>query len=82
LQKKLREQQVAASVIADVLAEVLPSDRELELALRAGRQRWSRLQDDDRMANEARVYRFLVGRGFPALVARRAAREGRRPDAE
>ena len=68
---------VAADVVGEALAERLPPERERELALQLARRRWERLAagepgDPARLA--ARLYRFLVGRGFRPEVAEEAAR--------
>ncbi len=76
---KLRERGVPAEVARRAVAEVLPPERERAEALAAARRRWAREARRDPRA-EARVVRYLLGRGFPAALARRAVAEAA-PDA-
>lgn len=75
LENKLREKQVDAQVAAAAAAAILDSATEKELALTAARARWSRARGGDLRKAEARIVRFLVGRGFPIQVAAGAARQ-------
>ncbi|MFH1843412.1 MAG: regulatory protein RecX [bacterium] len=79
---RLHERQVAPDVVDAVVAELLPADLELELALVASRQRWAKIPGPADRNNEARVFRFLLNSGFPAGTARRAARDGAEPSAD
>jgi len=76
---RLRERRVTPAVVDAVVAELLPSELEAELALTASRQRWAKIRGPADRDNEARVLRFLLSRGFPAGTARRAARDGAEP---
>jgi SOS response regulatory protein OraA/RecX len=77
LQAQLRQRRVPAAVAEAVIAEILPAEREAELALGASRRRWARLDGAMESAARAKVFRFLVSRGFPRSVARRAAEQGK-----
>ncbi len=79
LQAKLHQQGVPASVVGEVLAQLLTSQREEELALAASQQRWARMSGTTGPAAEAKVYRFLLNRGFSPTLARKAARQGAAP---
>jgi len=75
---KLRERGVDATVADEVVAAELPADRERELALAAAALRWRREKGPRDRRAEARVARFLAGRGFPAPLCREAMRETKR----
>jgi regulatory protein len=75
LEKKLREKRVEPAVAARVAAEALDSATEKELALQAARVKWGRERGSDRRKSEAKVMRYLMGRGFPAQVASQAVRQ-------
>jgi len=79
LEAKLREKGVPAALAHDVAAEALDSETEEELADRAARQRWRRLGGASDRRAEARVVRFLQGRGFDVSRAWRATRRTRPP---
>jgi regulatory protein len=87
LQQKLREKNVAAEVAQAVPAEILDQETEKELAIQAAQARWKRerrsARGQDLRKAEARVTRYLLGRGFPTGVAMNAARrEKPQPDEE
>ncbi len=71
---KLRDQSVQAEAIESVLQDLMPAEREADLALLAARSRWARESEVGDPRSEARVMRFLMSRGFGASLARRAAR--------
>jgi regulatory protein len=73
LRAQLRSQGVTAEVADKVLSDLLPTDREVELAHRAGRERWRKLAKAESPGATAKVYRFLLGRGFSPALARQAA---------
>lgn len=75
LEKKLREKRVDFAVAAAVASEMLDTATEMELALIAARVKWGRERGTDRRKSEARVMRYLLGRGFPAHVAGQAVRQ-------
>jgi regulatory protein len=83
LEKKLRDKGVDAALAAAVPAEILDAATEQELALAAAQARWRRQgtvpAGDQRRRAEARVIRYLVGRGFSPTTAidacKQAARE-------
>jgi SOS response regulatory protein OraA/RecX len=74
LEAKLREKQVPGALAAEVAAEVLDDETESELAARAARLRWQRMRGQTDAKALAKVVRHLMGRGFPAGLANRAAR--------
>ncbi len=87
LQQKLREKKVAPEVAQAVPAEILDQETERELAIQAAQARWKResrsVRGQDLRKAEARVTRYLLGRGFPTGVAMNAARgEKPQPDEE
>jgi len=75
LVQKLREKRVSTEVARAVAAEILDRETEVELASRAAAKRWERLRGTADLKAEAKVVRFLMGRGFDAGLANRAARE-------
>nr|MEE4267323.1 regulatory protein RecX [Candidatus Krumholzibacteria bacterium] len=83
LQQKLREKKVAPEVAQSVPAEILDQETERELAVQAAQARWKRERRSPRGQDlrkaEARVTRYLLGRGFPTGVAMNAAR-GEKPE--
>ena len=74
LEKKLWEKRVARDLTKTVPAEMLDTETEKELAQVAARTRWKREIGKDRRKSEAKVTRYLLGRGFPVGVAARAVR--------
>ena len=70
---RLAQKRVATAVAEAVVAEILSSERERELALQAGRDRWARVRDPVDPGAEAKVARFLQSRGFAPTLARRVA---------
>jgi SOS response regulatory protein OraA/RecX len=74
LLSKLTAQGVAEDVAKVTVEKILSSEREFELAMEAGRRRWAREAHPIGAAQEAKVVRFLKGRGFLPALARRAAR--------
>lgn len=79
---KLRGQQVPAAIAGEVVAEVLDPDREAELARVAAAGRWRRTAGRESRQAEAKVIRFLQGRGFALGLAVHAARATKpEPDA-
>jgi SOS response regulatory protein OraA/RecX len=74
LEMKLREKRVDPEVAAAVPGEVLDQETEQELAMNAARARWEREKGRDRRKAEARIIRYLVGRGFNTGLAARACR--------
>jgi len=79
LQAKLHREGVPTSVVGEVLDQLLTPQREEELALAASRKRWARIPTTTGPTAEAKVYRFLLNRGFSRSTARKAAREGAAP---
>ena len=77
LEKKLREKRVVPEIARAVAEEILDADREKELALEAAGRRWLREGQADQRKAEARIIRFLMGRGFPAGIAGQAVRRMR-----
>ena len=77
LVKKLREKGVPAALAADVVAAIVPRERERELAVAAAEKRWRREQACDERAR-SRVLRFLASRGFSTELAYDAMRRTER----
>lgn len=77
---RLRSHQVPSAVAQRVVAEVLDSAQEQELAWVAAAARWKRAREPHDRAALAKVIRFVIGRGFSPSVAHAAAR-GTWPDA-
>ena len=73
LRAKLSAKGIAAELAQSVVAAELPRERERELASAAAAQRWRRERGPSDHAAKARVARFIVGRGFPAPLAREVA---------
>ena len=73
LRAKLRAKGIAAELAKNVVAAELPRERERELALAAAARRWRRERGPSDHTTKARVARFVVGRGFPAPLAREVA---------
>ena len=73
LRAKLSAKGIAAELAQSVVAAELPRERERELALAAAAQRWRRERGPSDQIAKARVARFVVGRGFPAPLAREVA---------
>lgn len=82
LENKLREKRIDPAVAAAVAAEFLDNDTEKELALAAARTRWRRERGTDPRKAEAKIVRYLAGRGFPIQVAAGAARQAGREHQE
>ena len=78
LEKKLREKRVAAEIAAMVPGQILDLETEGELALVAARSRWRRERDSDRRKAEAKVIRYLMGRGFSVGTASKAVNQVQR----
>ncbi len=74
LRARLAAQGVGAADAQAALSSVLPPGVEAEQARCAAAKRWRRLEERGPAA-QAKVARFLVARGFPPALARRAARE-------
>lgn len=81
LQSKLIQKQVPAAVAREAAEAVLSSAEEADLALEAARRRWARVGGQADRRAEAKVVRFLAGRGFDTGLACRAARRTRPVDA-
>jgi len=73
LRAKLQRQGVPAEIVTTVVEDLIPPERELELALAAGQRRWQREPAQGGRRSEARVIRFLLSRGFSTTLARQAA---------
>jgi SOS response regulatory protein OraA/RecX len=85
LVSKLRGQHVPGPVAAAAADTVLDSEQESELARTAARTKWRRTNGPDVRKNEAKVIRFLQGRGFSlgqAISAARATKPGHEPTEE
>ncbi len=74
LEGKLRQKQVPGDLAAAVAAEILDEETEAALAVRAARARWQRMRGASDTKALAKVVRYLLGRGFHAGLANRAAR--------
>jgi len=77
---KLRRKQVAVSIAQEAVSEILGSDDECERAERAAAKRWRRITGPVDRKAEAKLVRFLMGRGFDASLANRAVRRTRPPE--
>lgn len=73
LRHELLEKGVDRVVVERTIDDAYDGDREIELARTAARGKASRLARDDRA--RARLYRFLLGRGFSREVASNAVNE-------
>jgi len=75
LRSRLFEQRVSRDCIERAIEQELSDELEAELASKAAARRWQRFpgQSAD-FATVAKVVRFLVGRGFPVGLAKKAAR--------
>lgn len=81
LEQKLRGKLIPAQIAAEVVAENLDLETEVELAHRAAEWKWKRARGTlDRKAEE-KVARYLMGRGFGAGLAWKAVRANK-PDPE
>jgi SOS response regulatory protein OraA/RecX len=79
LSAKLRERGIDPAVIAETVLAELPEEREAQLAREAATRRWLREGGSRDRRSEARVARFLAGRGFPTGLCREVARRTRPP---
>ncbi|MFH2054273.1 MAG: regulatory protein RecX [bacterium] len=77
LENKLRQKRVPFAVAAAAAADSLSGAEELEMARSAARSQWRKLRGPADRRAEARVQRFLLGRGFDPGTAARALRETR-----
>lgn len=79
LVQKLRGQGVPGEIATRAARDVLSCGREAELAREAAGRKWSQVgpgsDRDERRRREAKVIRFLQGRGFATGVAVAATRE-------
>ena len=82
LENKLREKRVSKEMASTVPSEILDTETEKELALKAARDRWPRVSGLEKRKAEARITRFLIGRGFPVGVARQAVRQVQNEDGQ
>lgn len=74
---KLWRKRVPRAVAQAAADTVLDAEREQKLAERAAAARWRRLSGPADRAAEAKVIRFLIGRGFAPGLARQAASDHR-----
>lgn len=81
LESKLREKGISVGAARAAAADALDRETEAELAHRAAAGRWHRMAGPADRRAEARVVRFLQGRGFGGVLAGRAMRDTR-PAAE
>jgi len=77
LEKKLWEKRVDQNVARTVPGEILDSETEKELALQAAQTKLRKERGSDWRKVEAKLTRYLVGRGFPVGVARDAIRRAK-----
>ena len=80
LESKLREKGISVAAARAAAADALDRDTEADLAHRAAADRWRRLAGPADRRAEARVVRFLQGRGFGGALAGRAVRATRPGD--
>lgn len=72
---QLRSRQIPSPVAREVVASILDSEQEEDLALKAAEIKWQRLGLAGQDSSLPKVVRFLLGRGFTPGIAHRAARK-------